>query len=139
MNYYKTKAKRIREVCKILIEKYNGKVPNTLEDLLELPGVGRKTANIVVVYGFKKQGVPVDTHVHRISNRLGWVQTKLPDKTEFELRKIVAKKHWMILNDVFVAYGQNICKPINPKCAECPVAKYCNYYKNLIYSRPMKQ
>ncbi len=129
VNYYKTKARRIKEVCKILIEKYNGKVPGTLEELLKLPGVGRKTANIVIVYGFKKRGVPVDIHVHRISNRLGWVQTKLPDKTEFELRKIVPKRHWMVLNDIFVMYGQNVCKPIKPKCSTCPVTRHCKYYK----------
>ncbi|MBI4162065.1 MAG: endonuclease III [Candidatus Aenigmarchaeota archaeon] len=130
VNYYKTKAKRIRETCKILVKKYNGKVPGTLEELLDLPGVGRKTANIVIVYGFNKMGIPVDTHVHRISNRLGWVNTKLPDKTEMELRKIVPKRHWMSLNDIFVMYGQNICRPVNPKCDLCPATKYCSYYKN---------
>ncbi len=130
VNYYKTKAKRIKEVCKILIKKYNSKVPDSIEELLELPGVGRKTANIVIVYGFNKQGIPVDVHVHRISNRLGWVQTKLPDKTEFALREIIPKRHWMAVNDIFVMFGQNVCKPINPKCEICPITKYCKYYRN---------
>jgi len=131
VNYYKTKAKRIKSISKLLIEKFNGKVPDDLDTLLTFKGVGRKTANIVIVYGFNKQGIPVDVHVHKISNRLGWVDTKSPEKTEIELRKILPKQYWMDLNDLFVQFGQNICLSRKPKCETCPISKYCKYYKNL--------
>ena len=133
VNYYKTKSKRIREICKILAKR-NNKVPETMDDLLELPGVGRKTANIVLVYGFGKEGMPVDTHVHRIPNRLGWVNTKKPEQTEDALRKIIPKKYWKDFNDIFVTFGQNVCKPVSPKCEKCPVTIHCDYYKNKGYS-----
>jgi len=123
--FYRVKAKRLKELSKILIEKYNGKVPDTIEELLKLPQVGRKTANIVITKGFKKFGIAVDTHVHRIVNRLGIVKTKRPEETEFELRKIVPKKYWIELNDYLVSFGKTICTPISPKCSICPIGEYC--------------
>jgi endonuclease-3 len=127
--FYHVKAKRVIEVASIIDSKYSGKVPDTLEELLKLPGVGRKTANCVLVYAFEKPAIPVDTHVHRISNRLGLVQTKNPEETEFELMEKIPKKYWLKINDMFVMYGQNICKPISPMCDVCQIKKECNYYK----------
>jgi endonuclease-3 len=126
VGFYKTKAKRIKDIAKILITKYNSKVSDNLDELLKLHGVGRKTANIVITLAFKKHGVAVDTHVHRISNRLGYVKTKTPDKTEFALRKKLPKKHWLIYNDLLVTWGQNICRPISPRCSKCKIRPYCN-------------
>jgi len=123
--FYKTKAKRIREISKIINDKYNGEVPGTLEELLKLKGVGRKTANIVITFGYGKSGIAVDTHVHRISNRLGIVKTKNPDETEFALMKILPEKYWIDWNDLLVMYGQNVCKPISPFCSKCVIIKYC--------------
>ena len=125
IGFYKVKAKRLREISKILIDKYNGLVPDDLEELLTLPGVGRKTANIVITKGFNKDGIAVDTHVHRISNRLGLVKTKKPEDTELNLRKIVPRKYWIELNDCLVNFGKKICTPISPKCSICPIKKYC--------------
>jgi endonuclease-3 len=126
VGFYKTKARRIKDIAKILIKEYNSKVPDTIDELLKLHGVGRKTANIVVTIGFKKPGVAVDTHVHRISNRLGYVKTTTPDKTEFALRKKLEKKYWIIYNDLLVTWGQNICRPISPLCSQCKIRNYCN-------------
>ena len=126
VGFYRVKAKRIKEISKILIEQFGGKVPDSLDELLTLPGVGRKTANIVITQGFNKYGIAVDTHVHRVSNRLGFVKTKTPEETEIELRKIIPKKYWIEFNDLFVSFGQNICTPISPKCSICPINKYCN-------------
>jgi endonuclease-3 len=123
------KAKRIKQATKILLNKFNGKVPDSLKELLSLPGVGRKTANIVLSYAYGKDTIAVDTHVHRISNRLGIVNTKEPDDTEFALMKIIPKKLWNPLNISFVEYGKAICRPINPKCDQCVVNKYCKYYR----------
>ncbi len=130
VGFYKTKAKNIKKISKILIEKYGSKVPSELDELMKLPGVGRKTANIVVVFGYDKTGLPIDTHCHRIPNRLGWVKTKMPEQTEFALRKLIPKTHWKKFNDIFVTFGQNICKPIRPLCERCPITKYCKYYHN---------
>jgi endonuclease-3 len=135
VGFYRVKAARIREVSKILIERYRGKVPNNLENLLELPSVGRKTANCVLVYAFKKPAIPVDTHVHRISNRLGLVKTKTPEETEERLREIVKQRYWLDLNDIFVRFGQTICKPIGPKHEVCRLRNYCAYYQNIIKQR----
>ncbi len=126
INYYKTKAENILSISEILIEKYEGEVPSTMEELLEFRGVGRKTANIVLSVGFQKPAIAVDTHVHRISNRLGLVFTKKPDDTEFELRKKLAKKHWRKWNQLMVLHGKNTCKPITPLCNICPIIDYCN-------------
>ncbi|HMK32698.1 MAG TPA: endonuclease III [Nitrosopumilaceae archaeon] len=127
--FYHVKAKRIIEVASLIDLKYFGKVPDSLDELLKLPGVGRKTANCVLVYAFDKPAIPVDTHVHRISNRLGLVQTKVPEETEIELMKKIPKKYWLKINDTFVMYGQNICKPISPMCDVCQIKKECNFYK----------
>lgn len=125
VNYYKTKAKRIREISMELISKYKGKVPNTREELLKLKGIGRKTANIVLSYAFKKDAIAVDTHVHRISNRLGIIKTKNSKDTEFALMRIVPKRYWRDINELLVTWGQNVCLPRNPKCEECSIRKYC--------------
>jgi endonuclease-3 len=123
--FYRVKAKTIHQICEQLLTRFEGKVPGTLEQLLELPGVGRKTANIVVTLGFRKPGIAVDTHVHRISNRLGYVKTKTADDTEMALRKKLPKRYWITFNDLLVAYGQNLCKPISPFCSKCKIAVYC--------------
>ncbi len=128
VGFYKTKAKTIKRIAKIILEKYDGKVPEDMDELLELPSVGRKTANCVLVYGFKQPAIPVDTHVHRIFNRIGAVKTNTPDETERELTRIVDKKDWLPLNEVFVKFGQLICKPIGPKCPVCPLTDRCRWY-----------
>ena len=125
--FYRVKAGRIQEVSQILIDEYDGVVPDTLEELVKLPGVGRKTANCVLVFAFELPAIPVDTHVHRISNRMGLVDTKNPDQTEIELSKIAPKELWIKLNDLMVQFGQNICKPISPQCGMCPVSYLCDY------------
>ena len=129
IGFYHVKAKRIIDVAKIIDSKYKGKVPDDLETLVQLPGVGRKTANCVLVYAYEKPAIPVDIHVHRISNRLGLVQTKNPEETEFELMKITPKRLWLDINETFVKYGQNICKPISPMCNVCKIKNSCKYYK----------
>ncbi len=130
IGFYHVKTKRIIQVAGIIDSQYKGKVPENFEKLLELPGVGRKTANCVLVYAFDTPAIPVDTHVHRISNRLGLVDTKMPEETEMELRKKIPKKYWLQINDTFVMYGQNICKPISPMCDICKIRTKCNYYKS---------
>ncbi len=130
IGFYHIKAKRIIEVAKIIDSKYKGRVPNNLEKLVELPGVGRKTANCVLVYAYDKPAIPVDIHVHRISNRLGLVETKTPEETELELMKKIPKKYWLEINDMFVMYGQNICKPISPMCNVCKIKKICKFYNS---------
>ena len=123
--FYKVKAARIKEVSKILIEEYNSNVPDDYEELLNLPGVGSKTANCVLVYAFKVPAIPVDTHVHRISNRLGWVTTKNPLKTEVALKNTIPKELWIKLNRLLVRFGQQICIPIKPKCDICSINDIC--------------
>ena len=125
VGFYKTKAKRIKEICKVLLDDYGGVVPDEIDELLKLNGVGRKTANLTVTLGYGKLGICVDTHVHRISNRLGLVKTKTPEQTEFALRKKLPKKHWLIYNDLLVTYGQNLCVPVSPWCSKCKIFKYC--------------
>ena len=127
IGFYHVKAKRIIKVAQIINSQYKGKVPENFEKLIELPGVGRKTANCVLVYAFDTPAIPVDTHVHRISNRLGLVNTKMPEETEMELRKKIPKKYWLQINDTFVMYGQNICKPISPMCNICKIKTRFNY------------
>jgi endonuclease-3 len=128
VGFYNIKAVRVKEVANIIQNKFQGQVPDSEEELLKLPGVGRKTANCVLVYAFQKSAIPVDTHVHRISNRLGLVDTKIPAETERALSKFVDKKDWIRLNSAFVRYGQNICVPIKPKCEFCNLRKICKYY-----------
>ncbi len=125
VGFYNTKAKTIKEISKVLVEKYKGRVPDNLEELLKLKGVGRKTANLVMIEGYGKPGICVDTHVHRISNRLGWVRTKHPDETEKRLKEILPPKYWMQINRLFVSFGKNICKPISPLCSKCPLNDIC--------------
>ncbi len=125
IGFFNAKSKNIINAAKMVLEKFDGKVPRTLEELIELPGVGRKVANCVLVYAFKQDAIPVDTHVHRISNRLGWVRTKQPEDTEQTLTKIVPRKHWQIVNDTFVTHGKTTCVPISPFCSRCPIYKYC--------------
>lgn len=123
--FYHTKAKAIRKTSKELIERFHSRVPDTIEDLLTLPGVGRKTANLVVTLAHNKSGICVDTHVHRITNRWGYVKTKTPHETEQALRAKLPKKHWIAINTILVMHGQNICKPVTPLCSRCPVSQYC--------------
>jgi len=126
VGFYKTKAMRLKEISKTLIENYGGNVPEDFDELLKLKGVGRKTANIVMVYGHKKQGyLPIDTHCNRIPNRLGWINTKTPEETEMELRKILPRNYWDDFNHLFVTFGQTICVPISPFCSRCPIKNYC--------------
>jgi endonuclease-3 len=132
--FYNIKARRIKEVSELILKRFNGKVPDNVESLLKLPGVGRKTANCVLVYGFNKSAIPVDVHVHRISNRLGIVNTKNPEKTEMELNRIVSKKYWSKVNNIFVMYGQNICLPIKPNCKSCELKSICKFYHNNMIS-----
>ncbi len=132
VGFYNIKARRIKEVSDIINKQYHGKTPNNTKDLLELPGVGRKTANCVLVYGFKIPAIPVDTHVHRIFNRLGIIKTKDPFTTEEILSNMLDKKHWIKLNSIVVRYGQNICLPVKPKCNQCKLTENCNYYKEKI-------
>ena len=129
---YRQKAKRIVAVSKIIHVQYADKVPADISKLVELPGVGRKTANCVLVYGFRLPAIPVDTHVHRISNRLGWVKTKTPEQTEQQLVKIVPRKYWIEINELLVKHGQGICRPLNPRCMVCPVKGYCSYYRHFV-------
>jgi endonuclease-3 len=129
IGFYNVKAARIKEVSQMLVEKYNGRVPPNIGDLLTFPGVGRKTANCVLVYGFKKPAIPVDIHVHRISNRIGIVDSKKPEETEIVLQKSIERKYWTRINETFVTFGQNICLPKNPKCNVCHLTKFCKYYK----------
>jgi len=126
VGFYRTKAKTIREICRTLIENYAGRVPDEIDELLKLKGVGRKTANLVVTLGYRKPGICVDTHVHRISNRWGYVRTKNPKETEFALRQRLPKRYWIEYNDLLVSFGQHLCRPISPMCSQCPVEKYCN-------------
>jgi len=130
--FYKTKALRIKEISRILVEKHRGKVPKDFNELTGLPGVGRKTANCVLVYAYRIPAIPVDTHVHRISNRLGLVKTKTPEQTELSLLKTVPQKHWIDLNEIFVRFGQQVCQPRKPLCWKCPIVRECHYpNKNL--------
>jgi len=123
--FYNRKAEQIRAICRELIRHHRGRVPETLDALVELPGVGRKTANLVVTLGFGKPGICVDTHVHRISNRLGWVSTVAPDRTEQALREVLPRRFWIPINETLVRHGQQICKPLSPICSACPVAADC--------------
>ncbi len=125
VGFYHRKASQIIEISKLLIEKYKSEVPDSFDELLSLPGVGRKTANLVLNEGFNKPAICVDTHVHRISNRLGLVHTKMPEQTEFALMKVVPKKYWITINPILVTFGQNTCKPASPLCSNCPVNVVC--------------
>ena len=125
VGFYRVKAKRIKDLSRVILRKHNGKVPNTIDDLLMLKGVGRKTANLVATLGYGQDGICVDTHVHRITNRLGLVRTKTPTHTEFALREIIPVRYWKELNSLLVAFGQGICKPISPFCSRCNLTPFC--------------
>lgn len=127
VGFYKNKAKQIIELSKTIVEKLNGKVPDTIENLTKFNGVGRKTANLVLAKGFGIPAICVDVHVHRIFNRIGYVITKTPDETEFALREKLSQKYWLDINTLMVTHGQNVCKPTKPKCDECPIREYCEF------------
>jgi endonuclease-3 len=123
--HYKKKARVLKEVSEVILKKYKGQVPNKKEELLSIKGIGPKTANIVLSFAYGQQVLPIDTHCHRIPNRIGWVNTKIPEQTEKELEKILPKKYWKDFNSIFVLFGKTICKPISPLCSQCPIEKYC--------------
>lgn len=131
VGFYKNKAQQILDISKEIVDKHNNKVPNSIEELIKFKGVGRKTANLVMAKGFQEPAICVDVHVHRISNRIGWVKTKTPDETEIELRRLLPKKHWLDINTILVTFGQNLCKPQKPMCPNCPIKEFCQNYKNL--------
>ncbi len=125
VGFYKNKAKQIRAICQSLLRDFGGRVPDTIEELLTLKGVGRKTANLVVTVGYRKPGICVDIHVHRISNRWGYVQTGTPEETERALRQKLPTKYWITFNDWLVPFGQHLCRPVSPFCSQCPVSQHC--------------
>ncbi len=125
VGFYRNKSEIVLNICKTLLDRYHGNVPDDLDELMSMKGVGRKTANLVLTVGYNKEGICVDTHVHRISNRLGYVLTKTPKETEFALREKLPKKYWIEYNDLFVSFGQNLCKPISPLCTQCPIHDHC--------------
>jgi endonuclease III len=126
VGFYRTKAKAIHQICRRLIESYGGIVPDSIDELITLPGVGRKTANLVVTVGYGKPGICVDIHVHRISNRWGYVKTSTPEQTEQALRRTLPKRYWITFNDLLVPYGQNLCQPVSPFCSRCKIIDYCD-------------
>ncbi len=132
VGFYHTKARHLKELSKIVLEKYNGTIPETFPELITLPGVGRKTANCILGYAFQQPAIAVDTHVHRISNRLGWIKTTTPEESELALQKVVPQELWTDVNRLLVDHGQRICLPINPQCRICPVNKYCQYGKKVL-------
>jgi len=123
--FYRTKARQLRAISQTLLEKHHGRVPDTLEELLALPGVGRKTANLVITVAYQKPGICVDTHVHRICNRLGWVRTQTPEQTETALRQALPRRYWIPINDILVTFGQNLCQPVSPWCSKCLLDHQC--------------
>jgi len=125
VSFYRVKAETIQQLCLDLIDRFGGEVPDSIDALLTLKGVGRKTANIVVTLAFGKPGIAVDTHVHRIVNRLGYIESKSPDESEMRLRAKLPRRHWIVLNDLLVAFGQNHCAPTSPRCSTCPLDAYC--------------
>lgn len=126
VGFYRRKTQQILDICRVLVAEYESRVPDNIEELLKLKGVGRKTANIVITMGYNRPGIAVDTHVHRISNRLGLVATKDPHQTEFALRKTLPKPYWIFFNELLVKHGKAICTPIRPKCSICPITEYCS-------------
>jgi len=125
VGFYKTKARQVRDICQTIIDRHAGKVPDEIDALLTFKGVGRKTANLVVTLGYNKPGICVDTHVHRISNRWGYIKSATPEKTEAALRAKLPKQYWIEYNNLLVNFGQHLCRPISPLCSQCPVQKYC--------------
>ncbi|MEM0117027.1 MAG: endonuclease III [Conexivisphaerales archaeon] len=139
VGFHNTKAKNIVHVAKQIIDEFGGKVPDNIEDLMKLKSVGRKTANCVLVYGYGIPAIPVDTHVHRISNRLGIVKTSKPEETEQELTLKIPRQYWLEINDLFVRFGQTICRPVGPKCETCLLKKECIYYKEVFLKQTSRK
>lgn len=135
VGFYNVKTKNVIRVAKQLVDEFGGRVPEDMESLLTLHAVGRKTANCVLVYAFNRPAIPVDTHVHRIANRLGLVQTKTPEETEFALMKTVPKRYWLELNELFVRFGQTTCKPVGPRCNTCTLSANCRYFRDVVLPR----
>ncbi len=129
VGFYRNKSKNLKKLAQVLISQYGGRVPDDMDSLLKLPGVGRKTANLVLIESFNKDAICVDTHVHRISNRIGLVNTKTPEETEKKLREILPRKYWKRYNKLLVMYGQNLCRPVKPLCNECRIRDLCYFYK----------
>lgn len=125
VSFYRTKARHLQSLCRQLLNRFEGAVPDTIDELVSLPGVGRKTANLVVTLGFGKPGICVDTHVHRITNRWGYVSTRTPDETERALRRILPRRYWIGFNDLLVPYGQHRCTPLSPFCSRCALSRWC--------------
>jgi endonuclease-3 len=125
IGFYRQKARFIVETARLIVDRHAGRVPDTLDELIQFPGVGRKVANCVLVYAFGKPAIAVDTHVHRISNRLGWVKTKTPEQTEHALAGFLPERHWLTINELLVGHGKTICRPIGPRCVKCPIARWC--------------
>ena len=135
VGFYHQKAPQIQRVSRILVERYGGRVPSTYEELMELPQVGSKTANCVLVYGFGIPRIPVDTHVHRVSNRLGLATTKTPEKTEEALMAVVPRRYWLAVNELFIEFGKDVCRPIGPRCEACSFRSFCRYYRTVVSKR----
>lgn len=125
VGYYRKKAKVLKHVSKVIVEKFNSRVPDKKEELLKIKGVGQKTANIVLNFAFSKDTLPIDTHCHRIPNRIGWIKTRTPEQSEKELERIVPKKYWKEFNGLFILFGRTICLPVSPLCSKCPIRNYC--------------
>ncbi|PIN76860.1 DNA lyase [Candidatus Woesearchaeota archaeon CG10_big_fil_rev_8_21_14_0_10_36_11] len=132
IGFYKTKARNIQKLSMIILKKFHNTVPDTIEELISFPGVGRKTANCMLCYAFHKPAIAVDVHVHRISNRLGWIKTKTPEETENALMKLIPKESWHKINSLFVDHGQRVCFPINPNCKRCSIVQYCTFGKTKV-------
>lgn len=129
IGFYRVKARNIQKLSRIILEKFNGKVPDSLEELTSLPGVGRKTANCTLSYVFEKPAIAVDVHVHRIANRLGWVESRNPEETEIKLQKLLPQEYWSKVNMLFVDHGQKVCLPVKPRCEECQIRRWCDFEK----------
>jgi endonuclease-3 len=126
VGFYRTKARHVKACCQMILTRFRGRVPSTVEELVMLPGVGRKTANLVLILGFKSgDNICVDTHVHRISNRMGWVRTRQPEDTERALYEVTDRRWWPLINQYMVTWGQNICRPVHPRCGDCAIARLC--------------
>lgn len=129
VGFYRQKARKLREVSRVLLARHGGRVPDTYEELIELPQVGPKTANCVLVYGYGREALPIDTHCHRIPNRIGLIRTKTPEETERALGRIVPREYWVNVNEWFIRFGKEVCKPVGPRCGECNFTAFCGYYR----------
>ncbi len=136
VGFYRQKTPQIQRVSRILVERYGGRVPSTYEELMDLPQVGSKTANCVLVYGFGIPRIPVDTHVHRVSNRLGLVTTKTPEKTEAVLMATLPRRYWLAVNELFIEFGKDVCRPVGPRCEACSFTSFCRHFRTVVSKRP---